>query len=1053
MTPEEILQGAVDKKSPLERAAFLEGACGPNGTLRAQLEGLLKAHEEAGSFLEQPLFEPPPPADSAPLAERPGTVIGPYKLMEQIGEGGFGVVFMAEQQQPIRRKVAVKVLKPGMDTRYVVARFEAERQALAIMDHPNIARVFDGGATASGRPYFVMELVEGVPITKYCDEYHLTLKQRLDLFLRICEAVHHAHQKGVIHRDLKPSNVLVAERDEKPVLKVIDFGVAKAVGQQLAETTIVTGCTQMIGTPLYMSPEQAGGGGLDVDTRSDIYSLGVLLYELLTGTTPFDRERFKTAPYDEIRRIIRDEEVPKPSTRLSKLGRAATAISAQRESDPKRLGQLLRGELDWIVMKALEKDRNRRYDTASAFAADVQRYLANEPVLAGPPSTWYRYRKFARRHRASLATAGLVLLLILSLGGLIGWLVRDRVARQHETERGVLEAVDQAEMYLGEGEQQMDNPVRWQMTVALAEGAVRRAEELLATGAATAALTDRMRQFREAVDTARRDSEVLVALDRIELEKATVKDGYFDYRAAGPRYAAILLGYGVDPAAPTAAAARVSNSRIREALLAALENWRQVTADEPERQRLEAVLGLAEPAPGAFRARWLSAVRRRDKAALAQLAGEPATQDLPPIAIVRLAQRLIAVNEWAAAERLLRRGLERFPGNFWLNHDLGIVLGQQNPPRCEEAVRYLTAALALRSDSPGVYYNLGAALCANKDLDGAIRAFQAALKIDPNYTKAWCNLGIALTEKKDLDGAVRACQAALRIDPQFANAHIQLGNVLLFKDDGEGAIREYQAALEINPKLGMALFNLGRAYAHCGQWKQALNPFTKAMEQQPYAKRAREQRLYAFLVVGLWVNASRELAPRGLDAAPLDDTWFQLACVRVLQGDAAGYRQLCMQWLERIGQSQESLSADTAYRSSRTCMLQPGAGVEPAQGVRWAEQALANRPKCEWYLHGLALAHYRAGQYDLAIARCQDSINACPGWAGNPQNWLLIGLAHKRLDQTQEASEWLDKATRWRAGALVGKHEPGIAYPPDVALSDWLEFQVLYREAETLLKE
>src|SRR5205823_14789667 len=315
-----------------------------------------------------------------PVGEGPGAVIGSYKLLEEIGEGGFGVVFMAEQTRPVRRRVALKVLKPGMDTRQVVARFEAERQALALMDHANIAHVFDGGETESGRPYFVMELVRGVAITEFCDQNQLDVRERLKLFVDVCQAVQHAHQKGVIHRDIKPSNVLVTMHDSKAVVKVIDFGIAKATGQLLTEKTLFTNFAQMIGTPMYMSPEQAQMSGLDVDTRSDIYALGVLLYELLTGTTPFDKERLRTAGYDEIRRIIREEEPARPSTRLSTIGQAATTASANRRSDPRRLSQLFRGELDWIVMKCLEKDRGRRYETASALAADVEHYLNDEPV-------------------------------------------------------------------------------------------------------------------------------------------------------------------------------------------------------------------------------------------------------------------------------------------------------------------------------------------------------------------------------------------------------------------------------------------------------------------------------------------------------------------------------------------------------------------------------------------------------------------------------------------------------------------------------------------------
>jgi WD40 repeat protein len=400
-------------RAPEQWPAFLDQTCGDNAELRDRAEELLRAHQALGSVHGGRAGVPAATA-AEPVSERPGTVIGPYKLLEQIGEGGFGVVFMAEQQQPLRRKVALKVLKPGMDTRQVVARFEAERQALALMDHPNIAHVFDGGETASGRPYFVLELVRGIPITDFCDQNHLGVRKRLGLFVDVCQAVQHAHQKGIIHRDLKPTNVLVTLHDDRAVVKVIDFGVAKATGQQLTEKTLFTNFAQMIGTPLYMSPEQAQLSGLDVDTRSDIYSLGVLLYELLTGTTPFDKERLQTAGYDEIRRIIREVEPARPSTRLSTLGPAGATASANRGSDPRRLSQLLRGELDWIVMKALEKDRTRRYETASAFAADVQRYLNDEAVQACPPSVWYRFRKLARRNKSALATVS-VAAVVMSL--------------------------------------------------------------------------------------------------------------------------------------------------------------------------------------------------------------------------------------------------------------------------------------------------------------------------------------------------------------------------------------------------------------------------------------------------------------------------------------------------------------------------------------------------------------------------------------------------------------------------------------------------------------
>ncbi len=418
MNEQEIFLNALRHESETERMAYVKSCCGTDKELGQRVQALLKAHADNGTILAQPAagrFALGVPK----IAEGPGSTVGVYRLLQQIGEGGFGVVYMAEQTEPVRRKVALKIIKPGMDTKEIIARFESERQALALMDHPNIARVLDAGATASGRPYFVMELVKGVPITEFCDKNRLSVTDRLALYVPVCMAVQHAHHKGVIHRDIKPSNVMVTLHDGKPVPKVIDFGVAKATSQQLTQHTLFTAYGQMIGTPLYMSPEQAEMSGLDIDTRSDIYSLGVLLYELLTGTTPIEQKKLREAGLAEMQRLIRDVEAPRPSTRLSSLNEAATVqISANRGTDLKRLNDLLRGDVDWIVMKALEKDRQRRYDTPTAFAEDIQRCLSHEAIQARPPSTTYRLQKFIQRNKRLAAGIGTVAATLL-LGVLV----------------------------------------------------------------------------------------------------------------------------------------------------------------------------------------------------------------------------------------------------------------------------------------------------------------------------------------------------------------------------------------------------------------------------------------------------------------------------------------------------------------------------------------------------------------------------------------------------------------------------------------------------------
>jgi serine/threonine protein kinase/tetratricopeptide (TPR) repeat protein len=438
MQERDLFIDALQKDDPAEREAFLAVACQQNAALRQRVDDLLAAHERQESFI---LDGPPRGLVDSPtsilVAHQPlGSQIGPYTLLQVIGEGGMGIVYLAEQKEPVARRVALKIIKPGLDNRQVTARFEAERQALAQMDHQNIAKVLEAGTTSSGQPYFVMELVSGIPLTKYCDEKQLSVNQRLALMIPVCQAIQHAHQKGIIHRDIKPSNVLVAECDGHAIPKVIDFGVAKAIAREVAERTMFTELGQLVGTLEYMSPEQAEPNQLDIDTRSDVYSLGVLLYELLTGSTPFDKQQLRRAAFLEMLRIIREDEPPKPSTKLSTAD-TLPSIAANRKTEPARLSRTICGDLDWIVMKSLEKDRTRRYETATAFAADLQRYLNDEAVEARPPSAGYRFIKFARRHQVMLTTITLVALALVTGTAISTWQAiratrAETLAKDHE---------------------------------------------------------------------------------------------------------------------------------------------------------------------------------------------------------------------------------------------------------------------------------------------------------------------------------------------------------------------------------------------------------------------------------------------------------------------------------------------------------------------------------------------------------------------------------------------------------------------------------------------
>jgi tetratricopeptide (TPR) repeat protein len=959
MNDEEIFHQALARSCSEERAAYLEQACAGDPAMRASVEALLRANIGASGFMDQPVSALVATVDD-PARERPGTVIGPYKLLEQIGEGAFGVVFMAEQTQPLRRKVALKVLKPGMDTRQVIARFEAERQALALMDHPNIARVFDGGETASGRPYFVMELVCGIPITDFCDQNQLSVRERLELFVLVCQAVQHAHQKGIIHRDLKPSNVLVTLHDGTPVVKVIDFGIAKATGQQLTEKTLFTNFAQMIGTPLYMSPEQAGMSGLDVDIRSDIYSLGVLLYELLTGTTPFAKERFQAVGYDEMRRIIREDEPPRPSAFVSTLGQAAATIATQRQSDPKQLSQLFRSELDWIVMKALEKDRNRRYETAIAFAADVQRYLQDGPVQACPPSAWYRLRKFARRNKRVVATAiviGLILLVAVgAVAGTIGAAVRDRQIRREAVEQEANLALAEADRLQSAGK------------YAEALSAAKRAEGLLTTGGSD--------DLRQRASLRRGDLELVEKLAEVRIrrsEEDLQRRFFFDLARADDDYTQAFRAYGVDVDSlePEEAARRIRERSVPVELAAALDDWAITRRNlnpgaELDWKRLLVVARAVDPDDGRRRLR--EALERRDQKALIELASADQVLELPPVTLALLGDALREAGALKDAVDFLRKAQQLHPGDFWLNYGLVHSLLEVQPPRPGEALVFAKIAVALRSDSAKVLRPLAGYFDSLGATDDAIAALRRAIRLDPDYARLYSDLGIFLTKKGAYDEAIASHKKAIDLDPEFARFHYQLGETLREQGKLDEAIACFNKAMEISPKDAGIHYSVGYSLMKEGKLKEVVACFNKAVELSPSSDNAKAKELH-----GLAQYLDRHGATDDAIAA--------------------------LRWAIRLDPDHARL-----YDFLGTSLAKKGAYDE---AIACHKKAIDLGPTFAWFHYDLGETLRQQGKLDEAIACFSKAMEVDPKDAGIRNN---VGVSLLKEEKLKEAAACFNKA-------------------------------------------
>jgi tetratricopeptide (TPR) repeat protein/tRNA A-37 threonylcarbamoyl transferase component Bud32 len=902
MSAEALLRQAL-ALPPEQRTAFLDQVCAGQPALRAGVEALLQA-QAANHVLELPTAELPqtgpytgPAAAFAPPLALGSVFAGRYKIREKLGEGGMGVVYVADQTTPVQRRVALKIIKPGLDAARILPRFEQERQALALMDHPNIAKVLDAGVSETGQPYFVMELIKGVPLTRYCDEARLTVRQRLELFIPICQAVQHAHQKGIIHRDLKPSNLLVTLCDGKAMAKVIDFGVAKATGPHLTADSVYTEVGTMVGTLEYMSPEQAQLNNLDIDTRSDIYALGVLLYELLTGSVPFSRRELRSAAYDEMVRILKEVEPPSPSTRLSSSD-SLPSVAAVRQTEPRKLTSLVKGDLDWIVMKCLEKDRSRRYETANGLALDLKRYLDDEPVLAGPPSTAYRLRKFVRRNKGPVVAAGLVLVaLLVGMVGTTWGLVWANEARQAEAEQRALAeanehkalasaAQEQAAKKAAEGERDRATQARDRTRQVLEQMTSEITGDSLATQTELSAeqkkfLTEVLQYYREFAgekadgkEARERTAKAAFRVGLIESRLGLKEESTAAFRQGRDEYAKLAAEF---PAVP-AYREELANSHFQLALV-----LKHLSKPNESMEACRAALAVREKLAAEFPA---EPYYRQEVARCHNQLGN---------LFVALGKPGAALEAHQLAQAMQKKLVAEFPAKAVYRQDLAKThlnvgnLWNQFRKR-DEALEAYGAALALyekltaefpkkpayRQELALTHNNLGVLFSALGKQGEALEFYRAALAVQeklaaefpavPAYRQELAlshnNLGVQLGKQGKHAAAVEAFQAALVLQDKLASeyptvpayrqdlarSHLNLGVELKALGKREEALEAQRAALALRDKLAAELpaepsyrEELAASHHQLGLLLAELDKFAEALESHRAALALQEK--------------------------------------------------------------------------------------------------------------------------------------------------------------------------------------------------------------------